>query len=126
MRPAILLAAALTATATTALAADNEAGVPLAPSEASGAWSLESGGRRLCTVALGATNSGAGYGAHSDPARRKTLGGDAAGWQPTTDGMRLIAADGPPFLCFSRWSNSLFVSHRSSGVDVQLQQRGRS
>ena len=38
--------------------------------------------------------------------------------------MRLVSADGAPLLSFNRWSNSLFVSHRSSGVDVQLR-RGK-
>jgi len=27
---------------------------------------------------------------------------------------------GQPVIAFNRWSNSLFVSHRASGVDVQL------
>jgi hypothetical protein len=34
--------------------------------------------------------------------------------------MSLVDSDGQTVLGFSRWSNSLFVSHRSSGVDVQL------
>ena len=46
------------------------------------------------------------------------------GWQPTRDGMQLVSADGQPVIAFHRWSNSLFVSHRSSGVDVQLRRGG--
>lgn len=107
-----------------AMAADNEAGVPLAPNEAAGAWTLESGGHRICTVTLEATKSGAGYAARSEPACGQALGGAAAGWQPTHDGMRLVTADGGALLGFSRWSNSLFVSHQASGVDVQLR-RGK-
>jgi hypothetical protein len=34
--------------------------------------------------------------------------------------MRLIDASGQTVAGFDRWSNSLFVSRRASGVDVQL------
>jgi hypothetical protein len=34
--------------------------------------------------------------------------------------MALTGVDGQVLAPFNRWSNSLFVSHRSSGVDVQL------
>jgi hypothetical protein len=34
--------------------------------------------------------------------------------------MALTGANGQALAPFNRWSNSLFVSHRSSGVDVQL------
>ena len=44
--------------------------------------------------------------------------------RPTKDGMQLIGADGQPVIAFHRWSNSLFVSHRSSGVDIQLRRGG--
>ncbi len=36
-----------------ASAADNEAGVPLTPAEAAGAWTLETGAHHLCVLALG-------------------------------------------------------------------------
>lgn len=107
-----------------ALAEDNEAGVPLTPSEAAGSWTLESAGHNICRVTLETTKRGDGYAARSEPACGDTLGGLAAGWQPTHDRMRLVGADGGPLLGFSRWSNSLFVSHRASGVDVQLRRGG--
>ena len=120
MRIAMIVGATLGLAGSGAIAADNEAGVRLAPSEAVGVWTLETNGRRVCTVTLQATKVGAGYGARSEPACTETLGGVAASWQPTNHGMRLVTADGASLLGFSRWSNSLFVSHSSSGVDVQL------
>lgn len=114
--------AALAALALPAFAADNEAGVPLTPREAAGAWVLESGGVDICTVKMESTKVGDGYAAHAEPACRPTLGGQAARWQPTSNGMRLLAADGSPLLSFDRWSNSLFVSNRG-GADVQLRRK---
>jgi hypothetical protein len=35
-------------------------------------------------------------------------------------GRALIGSDGRSLIAFSRWSNSLFVSYRSGGVDIQL------
>ena len=40
--------------------------------------------------------------------------------------MQLIDAGGQPLIAFHRWSNSLFVSRRSSGVDIQLRRGGRA
>jgi hypothetical protein len=34
--------------------------------------------------------------------------------------MNLVDANGQTLVGFGRWSNSLLVSHRNSGVDVQL------
>jgi len=99
---------------------DHEAGTPLSPAEAAGAWTLESGGHSLCMIKLEARPAGAGYAAQAQPSCRQTLGGEAAGWKPTHDGMSLVTADGASLLRFARWSNSLFVSHQASGVDVQL------
>jgi hypothetical protein len=41
--------------------------------------------------------------------------------QASADGMKLIGQDGQPAMAFGRWSNSLFVSHQSTGQDVSLQ-----
>jgi hypothetical protein len=38
--------------------------------------------------------------------------------------MALTDPGGKTILAFHRWSNSLFVSHRASGVDVQLRRGG--
>lgn len=111
---AALAAAGLLAGATAAATEDNEAGVPLSPAEAAGPWTVESGGHAVCTLTLGA--------AHTVKAPA-TCGGalpaSPTGWQATRDGMQLTA-NGQPVLAFHRWSNSLFVSHRASGVDIQL------
>ncbi len=116
----------MAATPLTVSAADHEAGVPLAPSEAAGVWTVESGGRSICTVELGTAKVGAGYGAKASGACGDTLKGTPTAWTSTRDGMSLIDATGQPLIRFNRWSNSLFVSHTSSGVDVQLRRGGKA
>ena len=112
--PMIGGAVALALVSTAALAADNEAGVPLSPAEAAGAWTIETGGHSLCTLQLGANHSVKAPGDCGG-----TFASAPTSWQSTNDGMALTGADGQT-LSFGRWSNSLFVSHRSSGEDVQL------
>jgi hypothetical protein len=114
-----LSAAALLAGAAAAQTGDNEAGVPLTPAEATGAWTVASQGKDLCVLTLGAAHSVKAPSSCNDP-----LGSNPTGWQPTKDGMQLTGANGQPVLAFHRWSNSLFVSHRSSGVDLQLRRSG--
>jgi hypothetical protein len=106
---------------------DHEAGVPLTPAEAAGPWTLvEAGQSPVCVLTLGGgKGSGVGYIANVPAACNTVLGGVAAGWTPTGDGMALTGADGQVLIAFNRWSNSLFVSHRASGVDLQLR-RGAS
>ena len=103
-----------------ALAADNEAGVPLSPVEAAGAWTIEASGRSLCSLTLGADHSVKAPGDCGG-----TFATAPTSWQPTADGMALMGPDGQQVLGFGRWSNSLFVSHRSSGEDVQLRRGAR-
>jgi hypothetical protein len=119
MIAAALTAAGLLAGAAAAQTGDHEAGVPLTPSEAAGAWTVASQGQDLCTLTLGAEHSVKAPASCND-----ALAGNPTGWQPTKDGMQLTSASGQPTIAFHRWSNSLFVSHRSSGVDIQLR-RGR-
>jgi Protease inhibitor Inh len=97
---------------------DHEAGVPLTSAEAAGVWTLASGGRDQCHLTLGATHS-----VKADAGCREILPGPT-GWQATRDGMALTDSGGKTILAFHRWSNSLFVSHRASGVDVQLRRGG--
>ena len=110
-----LATAILVAGATAAFAEDQEAGVPLTPAEAAGAWTVASQGQDLCTLTLSA-----GHAVKAPLSCKEALEGDPTGWQPTKDGMQLTGANGQPMLAFHRWSNSLFVSHRTSGVDLQL------
>ena len=116
-----LTCAVLVAGTTTAVAEDNEAGVPLTPAEAAGAWTVASQGQDLCVLTLGAEHTVKAPRSCSD-----ALPGNPTSWQPTKDGMQLIGASGQPVVAFHRWSNSLFVSHRSSGVDLQLRRGGRA
>ena len=108
------LAAALLL-APAAMAADHEAGVPLSPSEAAGAWTVETGGHAICIIQLTAA-----HGAKVGDNCGDSLPAGVTGWAATADGMALTGAGGQTLAPFNRWSNSLFVSHRSSGVDVQL------
>jgi hypothetical protein len=97
---------------------DHEAGVPLTPAEAAGTWTVSSGGRDLCRLTLGAAHTVQAPATCGD-----ALPGAPTAWSPTRDGMQLTA-NGQPVIAFHRWSNSLFVSHRSSGVDIQLRRGG--
>jgi len=98
-----------------ALAADHEAGVPLTPAEAAGAWTVETGGHATCMIRLTADHL-----AEVGDRCSGVLPADVSGWAATADGMALTGAGGQVLTPFDRWSNSLFVSQRSSGVDVQL------
>jgi hypothetical protein len=103
------------------LAADNEAGIPLTPAEAAGSWTVESAGHSVCVLRLGVKKVGAaGYAADVPSTCADALPPGVIAWAPAAGGMRLVGADGQPLIGFSRWSNSLFVSHRTSGVDIQL------
>ena len=104
-----------------AVAADEEAGVPLAPGEAAGAWTLESHGHSICVLKLGAEKAREGtYKVDAPPSCGDALPAGVAGWAPSPHGMNLVDASGQTLIGFGRWSNSLLVSHQSSGVDVQL------
>ena len=118
-----LAASALAAGA--ASAADNQAGTPLAPKDAAGPWTVESGGHPICVIQLLATKAGnAGFAVRTPGDCGGALPTSIAGWTPTGDGMALVGSDGQVVLAFNRWSNSLFVSHRASGIDLQLQRGG--
>ena len=122
MRPWMIAAIALAATA--ADAEDNQAGTPLAPGEAAGAWTVQSGGHDICVLTLKTQRSGAGYAVTPPATCYRVLPGRPVAWRPTRDGMQLLKADGTPVLAFNRWSNSLFVAHREEGIDVQLRRGG--
>jgi hypothetical protein len=108
-----------------ALAADNQAGIPLQPADAAGPWTLQSAGHAICVVSLGQKKTGAsGFALKAPAACGDALPAGVAGWTPTAHGMSLVGADGQTLMGFSRWSNSLLVSHRASGVDIQLQRGG--
>jgi hypothetical protein len=115
------MAAAVLLLAGGAIAADEQAGVPLAPGDAAGVWTLEAQGRSICVLKLGAekTRTGA-YKVDAPPSCGDVLPASLAGWWPDPDGMSLVDANGQSLISFGRWSNSLLVSHRSSGVDLQL------
>jgi len=111
--------------ATAFAAADHEAGVPLTPAEAAGAWTVETGGHAICLIQLSAEKSGnAGFAATPGANCGDALPAGVTGWAPTSEGMALTGGDGKVLVPFNRWSNSLFVSHRSSGTDVQLMRGG--
>ena len=103
-----------------ALAEDHETGVPLVPREAAGSWTLESGGHSICVVRLGAEKSAAGAYRAEAQGCGEALPAGVTGWTPAPDGMNLVDARGTTLIDFGRWSNSLLVSHRSSGEDIQL------
>jgi hypothetical protein len=116
------IAAILASLAGPAVASDHEAGVPLQPSEAAGPWTLQanSDNRTVCVLDLGARRAGAGYVVRVRGDCSPALSAEPAAWAPTSDGMKLIAADGQTIKTFDRWSNSLFTTHINSSTDLQL------
>ena len=114
MRP-LIIAATLAAFALPAAAEDNQAGVPLSRVEAPGSWTISAGGKDLCTLTLAADQTVKAPETCADVMLTRPTT-----WEPTRDGMRLLDVQGQPLVAFNRWSNSLFVAHRASGLDVQL------
>jgi len=100
-----------------------QAGTPLAPADAAGPWTLQSKGGAVCAVTLTARSAAVGgdFVASIGPECQQAYGmAAAAAWKPTRDGLAFTAGDGSTVVGFNRWSNSLFVSHRASGADLQL------
>ena len=124
MITAALSAVVLLSAGGRAIAADHEAGVPLSPVEAAGEWTLESGGHSLCRLTLGTARIDQGFVAKVPGSCGDDLKGTATAWAPTGDGMKFVDAGGQTLIAFNRWSNSLCVSHRRSGVDLQLRRGG--
>jgi hypothetical protein len=120
MRLSVAAALGAALLAAPAFAADNEAGVPLAPADAAGPWTLETGGHNICVLSLGERKSSAGYALTVPATCGGALPAGLAGWNPTAHGMSLVSADGQTQVGFSRWSNSLLVSHHAGAVDIQL------
>jgi hypothetical protein len=71
-------------------------------------------------VRLSAAKTAGGYALQVPAACQGDLPGQPVAWTPTRDGSGLVDAGGASLIRFSPWSNSLFVSHQSSGVDIQL------
>jgi hypothetical protein len=102
--------------------AREQVGVPLAVSDAAAQpWTLETAGRTVCRVRLGGAALSRGvYHADIPGDCGQVLPAGVAGWRPVTDGAALVDGQGQVLIDFNRWSNSLLVSHQSSGVDIQL------
>ena len=114
--PAAGMAAAVLLLAGGAIA-DEQAGVPLAPGEAAGTWTLESQGRSICVLKLGAEKTKAGaYKVDAPASCGDALPSGLAGWWPDPGGMSLVDANGQSLISFGRWSNSLLVSHQTSSA----------
>ena len=117
---------ALTLVAAQALAQDG-AQTPLRPADAGGTWTLETKGADVCRLELSGVAVTAGvYGAKIPATCGDLVPAGVQGWAPTADGMALVGTGGARLIAFNRWSNSLFVSHRSSGEDIQLRRNAGS
>ncbi len=124
----VMLGAAMALAAGAASAQDMNAmwrdtvGMPLKVNDAAAqGWTLESAGRSVCVVRLGAQPVSKGI-YHTDiPADcGQVLPPGVAGWRPVTDGAALVDGQGQILVDFDQWSNSLLVSRRAGGADVQL------
>jgi hypothetical protein len=103
-----------------------QANIPLKPADAAAQpWTLEQQGRSLCVIRLGdSKNSSGAFEVSVPPDCGGNLPAGIAAWRPVSDGAALVDADGRVLIDFNRWSNSLLVASRGSGVDLQLR-RGR-
>jgi hypothetical protein len=101
---------------------DPQAGTPLEPADAAGPWTLSSKGGAICAVTLQSKPDARGiYGVTVPQACQDAYAMSAVtAWKPTGDGMAFTGPDGSTVVAFNRWSNSLLVSKRSSGSDLQL------
>jgi len=110
------------ATGQSAPPSDPQAGAPLEPSDAAGVWTLSSNGGAICTLTLTNKPDSRGVYAVDVPQNCKDAYamGPVTSWKPTGDGMAFTSAAGAPVVAFNRWSNSLLVSKRASGADLQL------
>ncbi len=125
---ASMIGAALALAAGAASAQDMNAlgrdrvGMPLRPADAAAqGWVLETHGHSICKVTLSSAAVGRGVYRVDVPADcGQALPAGVAGWRPVTDGAALVDGQGQILIDFNRWSNSLLVSHQSSGVDIQL------
>lgn len=128
----VMLGAALTLAAGAAGTQDmnamarDQVGMPLTIPDASAqGWTLETAGHSVCQVRLGAQPVSKGVYRTDIPADcGQVLPGGVVGWRPVTDGAALVDGQGQILIDFDRWSNSLLVSHRSNGVDIQLRRGG--
>jgi hypothetical protein len=128
MRPsaiAIVLYGALAAAPLRTLAADDRAGALEVPSDATGPWTLVSGGRAICVVDLGEEKvSARGFDLTVPLACGDAVPTSVVAWAPAANGVSLIGLDDRSVVGFRRLSGSLLVSHRSGGADLVLQRGG--
>jgi hypothetical protein len=104
------------------LAADDRAGSPEAPSDATGSWTLVAGGRAICVVDLGEEKISAGSFALTVPlACGNAIPASVVAWAPAANGVSLVGLDDRSVVGFRRLSGGLLVSHRSGGADLVLQ-----
>ena len=129
MRPSTIAAGVLGAMLVSApwraCAADDHPDRPLPTAAVAGPWTLESGRRAICVLDLGREKVSADSFALTVPlACGDALPSNLVAWAPAPDGVRLVGWDDTPLMGFSRLSDGLLVSDRSSGVALQLQRSG--
>ena len=103
---------------------DQMAGKTLAPSEASGPWTLEKDGMSLCVITLGPQKVAQGYRLSAQNSCQGALPTAPAAWLPTDHGMKLVDGSGQTVMTFGRWSDSLLVSPLHGQQSLQLRRGG--
>lgn len=125
---ASIAAASALAAAAPSLAQDsgpNSYGTPLRPSDAAAsAWMVESHGETSCRIRLEREQASPGVYRIAAADCGSALPNGVAGWKPDANGLALVDSQGQVVVKFHRWSNSLMVAPRSSGMDLQLQRVG--
>jgi Protease inhibitor Inh len=103
---------------------DQMAGKPLAPSDATGPWTLEKDGMSLCVITLGREKVAQGYRLSAGDSCQHALPATPAAWTPTDHGMKLVDGSGQTVMAFGRWSDSLLVSPLHGETSLQLRRGG--
>jgi Protease inhibitor Inh len=123
-----VIAASALGAAAPALAQDagpNGYGSPLKPSDAAAQpWLVESHGQTTCKLRLESAQTSPGVYRVSAGDCGGALPTGVAGWKPDDSGLSLVDSQGQVVVKLNRWSNSLMVAPRASGVDLQLQRAG--
>lgn len=100
-------------------------GTPLKPSDAAAQpWLVESHGQTTCHIKLEGEQASPGVYRVSTSDCGNALPTGVVGWKPDGNGLSLLDSQGQVVVKLDRWSNSLLVAPRSSGIDLQLQRAG--
>jgi hypothetical protein len=100
-------------------------GLPLKLRDAvAGPWTLQSGKRTVCVIALSADQVRSGvYGLVIAPDCGSVLPAGIIGWKPVTDGMALVGADTRTLVDFNQWTPKDLAAPQPGAPTLELTRR---